>query len=156
MDSWTATATVGAPSERDSHVAVWTGSEMIVWGGPFFDASGGRYNPSTNTWIATSTANAPTGRAGPKAVWTGNEMIVWGGYFYDGITNQYLNTGGKYNPNANSWTATTTTNAPEARSSHTAIWTANEMIVWGGQGGLDHYFNTGDRYDPSTDTWTAT
>jgi hypothetical protein len=31
-----------------------------------------------------------------------------------------------------SWTATTTTNAPGARSSHTAVWTGTEMIVWGG------------------------
>jgi N-acetylneuraminic acid mutarotase len=157
MDSWTATTTVGAPSERDSHTAAWTGSEMIVWGGPFFDASGGRYNPSTNTWIATSTANAPTGRAAPQAVWIGTEMIVWGGYFYDG-TYHYLNTGGKYNPNANSWTAMSATNAPEARSSHSAIWTGNEMIVWGGEAGSDpgHYFNTGGRYNPSMDSWSTT
>jgi len=30
-DTWTATA--GAPSARSNHTAVWTGSEMIVWGG---------------------------------------------------------------------------------------------------------------------------
>src|SRR6185437_6648757 len=32
-NTWTATSTVNAPSERDSHTAVWTGSEMIIWGG---------------------------------------------------------------------------------------------------------------------------
>jgi N-acetylneuraminic acid mutarotase len=32
-DTWTATATVGAPSVRYGHTAVWTGSRMIVWGG---------------------------------------------------------------------------------------------------------------------------
>jgi len=32
-DTWTATSTTNAPSARDSHTAVWTGSEMIVWGG---------------------------------------------------------------------------------------------------------------------------
>jgi hypothetical protein len=32
-DSWTATSTTNAPSPRSSHTAVWTGSEMIVWGG---------------------------------------------------------------------------------------------------------------------------
>src|SRR5882724_4064751 len=31
-DSWTATST-SAPAARDTHTAVWTGSEMIVWGG---------------------------------------------------------------------------------------------------------------------------
>ena len=32
------------------------------------------------------------------------------------------------------WTATSTTNAPEARYYHTAVWTGSEMIVWGGSG----------------------
>src|SRR5207247_1282618 len=31
-----------------------------------------------------------------------------------------------------SWRATTTTNAPTARSVHTAVWTGSEMIVWAG------------------------
>jgi len=156
-DSWTATSTAHAPGARDSHVAIWTGSEMIIWGST--DASGGRYNPDTNTWIATSTVNAPTGRAGAKAVWTGSEMIVWGGVAFVGPGFIYFDTGGRYNPNTNSWTATSTTNAPMARSGHTAVWTGNEMIVWGGHGDFDllgYYFNTGGRYDPSTNSWTAT
>src|SRR6266481_1271325 len=32
-DKWTATSTTNAPTDRYSHTAVWTGSEMIVWGG---------------------------------------------------------------------------------------------------------------------------
>ena len=32
----------------------------------------------------------------------------------------------------NTWTATTTSNAPSARAVHTAVWTGSEMIVWGG------------------------
>ena len=31
-NSWTALPTTGAPAARE-HTAVWTGSEMIVWGG---------------------------------------------------------------------------------------------------------------------------
>ena len=53
------------------------------------------------------------------------------------------------------WTSTTTTNAPAARTHHAAIWTGTEMIMWGGdQSGT--YFNTGGRYDPNMDFWTAT
>ena len=36
-DTWTATGTTNAPSRRYLHTAVWTGSEMIIWGG--FDNS---------------------------------------------------------------------------------------------------------------------
>src|SRR2546425_1029625 len=69
-------------------------------------------------------------------------MVVWGGG---------LDTGGRYDPIADTWTPTSTANAPSARSAHTAVWTGSLMIVWGG---LYPYLNTGARYDPATDTWT--
>src|SRR5437588_9480012 len=77
-------------------------------------------------------------------------MIVWGGY-----TGAYLNTGGRYNPTTDSWTATSTTNAPEGRYEHAAIWTDSEMIVWGGFFG-GFVINTGGKYKPGAATWTAT
>ena len=61
-------------------------------------------------------------------------MIVWGGFCYDGNTDHRLNTGGRYNPSTDSWTATSTTNAPSGRDQLTAVWTDSEMIVWGGIG----------------------
>jgi len=154
-DTWTATSTVNAPEARLGQAAIWTGSEMIVWGGhgtSHFNNTGGRYNPSTDSWTATSTTNAPSARDRPTGVWTGTEMIVWGGStFGEGV----LNTGGRYNPSTNSWTATSTTNAPAARRSTTGVWTGTEMIVWGGYDG-SNYLDTGGRYHPGTDTWTAT
>jgi N-acetylneuraminic acid mutarotase len=155
-DSWIPTSTVNAPAGRYLHTAVWTGSEMIIWGGVngsnvYFN-TGGKYNPSTDSWTATSRSNAPDRRVGHTAVWTGSEMIVWGGYFYDGIEH-FLNTGGKYNPSTDSWTATSGTSAPAGRRYHTAVWTGSEMIVWGGG---EPYLNTGGRYSPITDSWTIT
>jgi hypothetical protein len=52
------------------------------------------------------------------------------------------------------WTATSTANAPDGRSSHTAVWTGTEMIVWGGWK-PHRALNTGGRYNPSTDSWVA-
>jgi len=57
-----------------------------------------------------------------------------------------LNTGGRYNPSTDSWTATSTTGAPAARDFHTAVWTGSQMIIWGGAGPGPTYFNTGGRY----------
>src|ERR1043166_3697107 len=103
IDSWTATSTTNAPTGRHLHTALWTGSEMIVWGGLDENGvplnTGGRYNPSTDSWTDTSTTNAPSARESHTAVWTGTEMIVWGGCCTT------LNTGGRYNPGADSWTA---------------------------------------------------
>src|ERR1043166_2000142 len=155
-DNWTATSTTNAPSDRAYHTAIWTGSQMIVWGG--LDQSftptntGGRYNPSTNSWTATSATNAPDPRYSHTAVWTGSEMIVWGG-FLDGFI---VNTGGRYNPSTDSWTATSTTGAPYRRFDHTAVWTDSEMIVWGGSNESVGQLFTGGRYNPATDSWTAT
>jgi hypothetical protein len=48
-DSWTAVTAFGAPSRRTGHTAVWTGSEMIVFGGfaagPFFFNDTFSYTP---------------------------------------------------------------------------------------------------------------
>ena len=123
---------------------------MIIWGGldDNFNVfnTGARYNPGTNSWIATSISNAPEGRFSHTAVWTGSEMIVWGGTV-DLFNNTDTNTGGRYNPGTNNWMATTTTNPPEARDGHRAVWSGSEMIVWGGFNDLDpFYLNTGGRY----------
>jgi N-acetylneuraminic acid mutarotase len=163
-DTWTATSLVNAPTARASHTAVWTGNEMIVWGGIFYDGqtnyflnTGGRYNPATDTWASTSMNNAPTGRINHTAVWTGSEMIIWGGYYFDeNVQSYWLNTGGRYNPVMDEWTATSTTNVPSERRNHTAVWTGGEMIVWGGSnGGGAPAIDTGGRYNPSLDNWEA-
>lgn len=55
-DTWTNTSTEAhCPSGRYYHTAIWTGIEMIVWGGDWYDGNhhpentGGRYIPSSCT-----------------------------------------------------------------------------------------------------------
>jgi N-acetylneuraminic acid mutarotase len=143
---WRPTSQINAPTSRAFHTSVWTGSEMIVWGGA--DGAGGRYNPATDTWTTASQINAPTSRAFHTSVWTGSEMIVWGGA--DGA-------GGRYNPATDTWIPTSLINAPTTRSEHSAIWTSSEMIVWGGigPGSASNYLKSGARYNPSTNVWTS-
>jgi hypothetical protein len=157
-DAWAATTTINAPDAREFHKAVWTGSEMIIWGGynvsnPPILNTGGRYYPSTDSWTPTAIVNAPLARVFHTAVWTGSEMIVWGGY----NNGNDLDTGGRYNPSTDSWTATSEINAPAAREQFTAVWTGSEMIVWGGRGcGSNCILNTGGRYNPTNDSWIPT
>ena len=75
-DGWMATA--GPPLGRVGHTAVWTGSEMIIWGGFSVEAfnTGGRYNPATDDWTSTTITNAPDVRFFRKAVWTGSETGI--------------------------------------------------------------------------------
>ena len=72
------TSTDNAPSARVRHSAIWTGSEMIIWGGYYADKT-----------AAEDTLRAPTARQNQHgqrtqlndpshtAVWTGSEMIIW-------------------------------------------------------------------------------
>jgi hypothetical protein len=152
-DEWAATTTTGAPVARYNHTGVWTGTELIVfggWSGSWMINSGGRYDPDTDSWTATSISGAPAIRHLHVAVWTGDEMIVWGG----AGSASAINTGGLYDPDTDSWTATSTSGAPSGRYYFPAVWTGTEMIVWGG---YNSYSNLGDggRYDPVTNTWAA-
>src|SRR6185369_5526854 len=113
------TSTSGAPSARWSHTAVQVGGQMIVWGGTGDDVllnDGGRYDVAADTWSATALDAAPTPRGLHTAISTGSTMVVWGG-FGERIDNTLgsLDTGGRYDPIANSWAPTSTVAAPEPR-----------------------------------------
>jgi hypothetical protein len=154
-NSWTATSLTGVPSGRAYHTAVWTGSEMIVWGGAVYGSSqgtgdGGRFNPSTNTWTSMSSIGAPSPRKLHSAVWTGSQMIVWGGM----NGNNNFNDGSLYNPITDSWTPMSSTNAPSARFRQNALWTGSKMIIWGGENNISGELNDGALYDPVTNSWT--
>jgi hypothetical protein len=157
-DSWATAAKTGAPTARDTHTAVWSGTRMVVWGGQDDNAvgqnTGARYDPVANSWSATSVTSVPVGRWMHTAVWIGNRMVVWGGF--DG--NLDLSTGGLYDPAADTWTPTSTTGAPAARELHVAVWAdaVSEMIVWGGENDAVVPLSSGGRYNPATDAWTAT
>ena len=158
-DTWQSLSTTGVPHSRWLHTAVWAGDQMIVWGGIWgfgpFD-TGGRYDPETDSWTPTSTVNVPTARNLVFSIWTGTRMIIWGGY--NSLLDRDFNTGGLYDPVADTWTPTSLTNAPSPRSVPTLIWTGSEMIAWGGAAGPNHLIDrdTGGRYNPVTDTWRAT
>ncbi len=147
-DTWMATRQ-DVPDPKPLATAVWTGSEMIVWGGIGNNApTGGRYNPATDTWTPTSIVNAPVARQEHRAVWTGTRMIVWGG---QDVSLGALNSGGRYDPATDTWAPTNTSTAPTARLDHVMVWTGSQMIVWGGSAGSPD----GKRYDPVSDTWIA-
>ncbi len=152
--TWTSLASEGAPSARARHTAVWTGSEMIVWGGavqddPSVTNTGAAHDPATGVWRPLSTAGAPAPRSGHVAVWTGDRMIVWGGYG----TSSFLNSGGIYDPVTDSWSAMSTAGAPSGRTAFAAAWTGQALVVHGGTG--PQVLANGGSYDLATDSWGA-
>jgi N-acetylneuraminic acid mutarotase len=128
-DSWSPISTVDAPPPRARHTAIWTGSQMIVWGGDtggfyIIESRGGRYDPALDAWTPTSTTDGPTNAAPyTSIVWTGNVMIVWG--------QSYLPTdsglGGRYDPVVDTWRPTTSATAPQPGP---AVWADGVLLVW--------------------------
>lgn len=153
IGTWETMNATNSPSGRYAHSAIWSGTEMVIWGGGWNDAqnTGGRYNPVTDTWQATSTQNAPAARGYHSSVWTGSEMIIWGGYQPYSI---WLNSGGRYNPVTDFWQTVSETGAPSERRYHAAVWTGTEMIIWGGSNDSGIQLN-GARYNPLDDSWAT-
>lgn len=85
-DKWTVLSSQSTP-ERSFHTAVWSGLEMLVFGGEA--ALGGRgtlfsavskFNPMTMGWsTVASNYHGPDLVQGHTAVWTGYSMLIWGG-----------------------------------------------------------------------------
>jgi hypothetical protein len=89
---------------RIGHVAVWSGRQLLVWGGATQRAGvwvappcGVAYDPAHNRWSALPRSPL-RGRRLPTAVWTGRQMIVWGGQPIGNATPHSLNDGAAYTP----------------------------------------------------------
>ena len=167
-DRWLPVSKLNAPGLAWSQSAVWTGSEMIVWGSSDPDpacpgenlatgtATGGRYNPSTDTWRPMSSVGAPmpyTVEYQTYVVWTGRKMLVWseGGddYNYRSFVGLY-----SYDPITDEWTTASKVGQPGARGGVSMAWTGSDVIVWGGTPQLSLTgLRTGALYNPDTDTW---
>jgi N-acetylneuraminic acid mutarotase len=160
LDAWTPVATPGAPAARSLHTAVWTGTEMIVWGGvgaTILD-SGGRYDPVADSWAPI--ASGGTARYGHTAVWAGSRMIAWGG---EGAAGGLGGAAAIYGRASNTWSYSGSPlpgndPPPIARINHTAVWTGSRMIVWGGQKPSSTVvkYRDGASYDPAQDRWYST
>src|SRR5437667_12481686 len=109
--------TVNEPFLRTGHSTIWTGTEMIIWGGGNTN-TGGRYNPTTDSWLAIDTTYAPSSRYSHSAVWTGSEMIIWGGL---GGANWPIARGSSYDPVGGSWAPLS--DAPTHVAHSPAVWT---------------------------------
>lgn len=154
-DSWATISTQGAPNPAVGHHAVWTGEEMVVWGGQSggltgpFTRAGGVYLPATDSWRPMSAQGAPSERVWASAVWTGASVLIWGGA---PTTTASADEGARYDPKTDQWTPISKTNAPASRWKHAAAWTGTEMFVWGGDG-CGSTCNDGAAYNPTTDSW---
>jgi serine/threonine protein kinase/N-acetylneuraminic acid mutarotase len=155
-DAWSPIPSLSHLSPRTRLAALWTGKEVLVWGGESLKEclnDGAALNPNTGVWRLLSTKDAPKPSRHPAAVWTGRELLVFGGLADPADPKSILATGSRYNPETDTWTAMTTVGGPPGRHRHQAVWTGRQMIVWGGLDGEEHPLGDGALYDPALDVW---
>jgi len=145
---------------RTGALAVWSGQELLVWGGMVgegFVGDGAAFDPAANRWrslppspLAGRFAAPPGTVAQVPGVWTGKEMVVWGQGAGVEDLEADLPAGAAYDPAADRWRVLAP--APMASRITVPVWTGREMLVWGGQSG-PQYFDDGAAYDPVADRW---
>jgi hypothetical protein len=116
---------------------VWTGTEMIVWGGPN-GSTGAAFNPTTNRWRVLPTAPIASPQLN-SGVWTDTEVIVWAN-----------GQGAAYNPVIDTWR--TISVSPLRPATPHGIWTGSEVVFLGGASD-DNGLTESAAYQPTSDTW---
>jgi hypothetical protein len=149
-NAWQRLAPAGPAGVFPPYHAVWTGSEMLVWGQGLKKA----YSPRTNRW--RDLPDSPLLRIHEGyglVVWTGREMIGWGG----GCCGDAFSDGVAYNPRTNSWRALPRSPLAGAQRPLGA-WTGRELVVFVGNLDPDGKpwparLARAAAYNPSTRTW---
>jgi hypothetical protein len=149
----------------DDASVVWTGRDLIVWGGqsgglhPTLIGGGARYDATAHRWAALPPAPISP-RTGQATAWTGKEMIVWGGYDQPGPDAVPTADGAAYNPTTDGWRRLP--RGPlAAAAGGIALWTGHEVILsstWKNDGSPGHLstFQTDlAAYNPATNTWRS-
>lgn len=139
---------------RSGHLSVWTGEEVLVFGGRSgtHDAAslttGLAYEPESETWLdlepsPVSVEFWPTSHT----VWTGTEMLVVGRVSNEDKHSTLILS---YTPDTDTWSMSTP-RPSESPSVGGFVWTGSEVIMAGGD--LNAPANHAWAYEPSTDTW---
>jgi N-acetylneuraminic acid mutarotase len=139
---------------RSGHSAVFTGKEMLVWGGH----RGGQFtyadiaidglvlDPASGRWSRIPPPDLPAFSAEVMA-WTGAELIVFGSK----TRPDYRVVGAAFDPDEDSWR---TIVFPYRRwNGFEGVWTTRELIVWGGPDHAARPRRRGAIYNPLSDSW---
>jgi hypothetical protein len=136
-----------APLQAQGSEAVWTGSELIVWGGgdrgPAAEA-GAAYDPVADSW--RKIADAPLGLNAVSLVWTGSEMIAFGSRLDRRNRSSSRNAIAiAYEPASDAWRRLPDSNlSPQA---HAAEWVGEGMVAYDS-------LTRSQLYDPDRNRWS--
>jgi hypothetical protein len=157
-NTWTlVTAIANAPSPRWGATAVWTGTEILVYGGRATTSgaalmSGASYDPATGQWSPIATGSV--GHVHPVGGASSSQAVFWGGW--GATTATLVGTAERYTVAANSWQAASTTpSSPGALQDPAWAFTGTDLYLWGGLSGGITRTNQAWSYSLTTNSWTS-
>jgi hypothetical protein len=139
---------LGPLTPRGGHSVIWTGEEVIVWGGEAGSdqistfADGAAFDPAADTWRVIA-ASPLSPRTSHVAAWTGDEMLVVGGFAKRDAA--------AYDPTTDTWRSIqdlpVPLESPNRYESAGSVWTGQELIIWD--------ISSGEiaAYAPDRDAW---
>jgi len=144
---------------RVAGMAVWTGTEVLVWGGVIrkgapnptvaMAGDGAAYDPRTRTWRVLAPApSGVLGDGGYAAAWTGDEAVFWVGNSPSGPVG-----GAVYDPARNTWRRLSPGPLTSSREGYLSVWTGTELLIMGGNSGDGPASPVAAAVNPRTGSW---
>lgn len=135
---------------RFAPVGVWTGREVLFWGGYTQDfgvaRDGAAYDPNTDSWRLLGSEGLVLPElleVSPPAVWSGTHLLLWHSNESGAVV------ASMYDPDQDLWESFETDGAP--RGVVGALWTGAEMLAWAYERGRGYVVGGG--YDPVEARW---
>lgn len=141
---------------RDGAASVWTGRQMLIWGGEQgvtgtrLVNTGAAYDPTTRTWTVLPPSPLSP-RVNMASVWTGRYWLLWGGD--TSSTAAVATDGALYNPSTQTWQLLPSV-AMASDGRPRAAWNGTQVIVVTAPRASTVNVLHGAAFNPSTDRWT--
>lgn len=163
LSPWQTQFDAGPLALRAGHSVVWTGSEMIVWGGSVTGESssilfddGASFDPATDEWrLLPRSPLTPT--VDHVAYWSGSEMVVVGGYVGGDSSGGRTSPGvpsraaAAYDPSTDLWRALPDAPLDIDRRMGWAV-AGSRLVAWAVD--IDEQLNRMVELDAGADRWT--
>jgi hypothetical protein len=156
-NTWTLVTAPNAPSPRWGATAVWTGAQILVFGGRSIGtapalADGASYDPAAAQWSAMNSDSV--GHTFPVGGASSSRAVFWGGWGATATT--LVGSAERYDISGNSWQAAPSASpAPGAVQDPAWAFTGTNLYLVGGLVGGTTRTTSASSYSLTSNTWTA-